>query len=104
MELKPAQARSFKARGLVDASQGAYDAASQRFAEAVQIYRAIGHPYDLALGLESLAQVFSQRNAAEDKARSSETLQEASSIYRQLGAEFELIRISPHTGADEAPR
>jgi len=105
MELKPAQARSFKARGLVDAAQGAYDAASERLAEALQIYRAIGQPYDLALGLESLAQVFSQRNAAEDEALlSRETLREASSIYRQLGAEFELRRISPHTGADEASR
>ncbi len=93
MDLKPAQARLLKARGLVHATQGSYSDASQPLNEAVDLYRKIGQPYDLALVLETQAHVLLQRNAAEDQTRAKEVMQEVVGIYQQLGAEFELRRI-----------
>ncbi len=101
MDLKPAQARLLKARGLVHAAQQSYDDALGLISQAEELYRTIGQPYDLALTLEALAQVHLQRTIAEDQVRARALLQEAIGIHEQLGAGFEVRRIQGHASADE---
>ncbi len=98
MDLKPAQARLLKARGLVHAAQQSHDDALRLISEAAGLYRTIGQPYDLALTLESLAQVHLQRNTAQDQVRARALLQEAVGIHEQLGAGFEVRRIQGQIG------
>ncbi len=101
MDLKPAQARLLKARGLVHATQQSYGEALGLISQAEGFYRTIGQPYDLALTLETLAQVHLQRNTAEDQVRARALLQEAVGIFEHLGAGFEVRRIQGHASADE---
>lgn len=102
IELRPARARLLKAKGLVETIRGAHNEALQLLTESGTLYRQLGQPYDLALVLEALAEVLAQRNAPEERTRRTEALQEASRIYRQLGAKIDAARISPLVGSDEA--
>lgn len=93
MDIKPAQARLLKAQGLLLAGRHSWEEAATRIREATDIYAAIGQPYDRARCLESLADVIAAQSGTDDAAPARPLLQEAVSIYRQLGAEFEVRRI-----------
>lgn len=103
MDLKPAQARLLKARGLVHEAQQSWRESIGLIREAADIYRKIGQPYDLALCLEALADVFVRRGTESDQAPAKAALQEAVGIYQQLGAEFEVRRMQQASGAGTVP-
>jgi tetratricopeptide (TPR) repeat protein len=71
--------------------------------EAVDLYRKIEQPYDLALCLEALADVLVRRGTEDDQILAKEALQEAVGIYQQLGAEFEVRRMQQASGGGRAP-
>jgi len=102
MKLQPAQARLLQARGLVGAARGLWNEAISLLRQAVDLYRKIGQPYDQALALEALANVYRRRGEGGDESQAANALAEAAAIYRRLGAEFELRRMGA-IGPDEVP-
>lgn len=103
MDIKPAQGRLLKARGLVHAAQRSWGEAISLIQEAVDLYRKMGQPYDLALCLEALADVYVRRGGEGDEAAAKEALQEAVGIYQRLGADFEVRRIEQASGSGQGP-
>ncbi len=103
MDIKPAQARLLKARGLVHAAQRSWDEAVALIREAVDLYRKIEQPYDLALCLEALADVLVRRGGEDDQTQAKAALREAVGIYQQLGAEFEVRRMQQASGTGGRP-
>jgi tetratricopeptide (TPR) repeat protein len=99
MDIKPAQARLLRARGLVHAAQQSWSEAITLIRQAAELYEAIGQPYDRARCLEALADVYGRRGDSEDQRRAPAALQEATAIYRQIGADFEVRRLEDAAGA-----
>lgn len=95
LDIKWAQARLLKSKGLLLASRGSSDQAIGSMHDAANLYRMIGQPYELALTLEALAGVHQRRDTVEDREQARSHLQEALAIYRKLGAEFEVRRLQP---------
>jgi class 3 adenylate cyclase/tetratricopeptide (TPR) repeat protein len=102
VEIKPAQARLLKVRGLLGIAQQRRDEGQALIREAADLYRAIGQPYDRALCLEALAGALKRGGRADEQGRAEEALRDAVEIYRQLGAEFEVRRLHGPSGASEA--
>jgi tetratricopeptide (TPR) repeat protein len=103
MELKPAEARLFKARGLLEASRGAWSEAVSLMDQAIDLYETIGQPYDRAICLESLADIYLRLGGEGDEARALEAQQQAAGIYQRLGADFEVRRIEQASGGGQGP-
>ena len=97
LELKPAVARLHRARGLIHAAKQQWDEAVNNMTQAVSIYQAIGQPYDRALSLETLADIYARRGSAGDRDHATQLRSEAMKIYQQLGADFEVRRLQEST-------
>lgn len=93
LELKPAVARLHRARGLIDAAQRKWEEAANNLTQTAAIYQEIGQPYDRALSLEALADVYERRASAGDRDHAAQLRAEAVKIYQQLGAAFEVRRL-----------
>ena len=102
VEIKPAQAKLLRARGLLCIAQQKWDEGQALIHEAADRYGAIGQPYDRAVCLEALADTFEQSGRAGDQGRAQEALREAVEIYRQLGVDFEVRRLHGTPRAGEA--
>jgi class 3 adenylate cyclase/tetratricopeptide (TPR) repeat protein len=101
-EIKPAQSRLLRARGLLGIAQQRWDEGPVLLREAADLYGAIGRPYDRALCLETLSDSLRGSGREADLIRAEEALREAVEIYRRLGADFEVRRLRGESGADEA--
>jgi class 3 adenylate cyclase/tetratricopeptide (TPR) repeat protein len=102
MDIKPAQARLLKARGLVQAAEQSWDEAIALIRQAVELYGTIGQPYDRARCLEALADVYRRQGGSEGQGRTLGALREAVAIYQELGADFEVHRIEQTSGVTPA--
>jgi len=93
MNIKPAQARLLRARGLVSAAQRSWSEAITLIQQAAELYEAIGQPYDRARCLDAQADVYKRQGGADNNGRAVAVLRAAAEIYQKLGADFEVRRI-----------
>lgn len=93
-DVRPVRARLLRARGMIAASSGDPAAAITSFDGVVEIYRQIGQRYDCARALEYLAELHARQDEDRDRSRAPVLRNEALSLYRQVGANFELARLN----------
>jgi tetratricopeptide (TPR) repeat protein len=88
------KAAAHHARGLVASACGLWPAAADQLLAARDLFQTLGQPYDLARSLEALAAVARSAGPALPDLDAADLLQQARTIYAQLGAAGDLGRLA----------